>query len=121
MLYSFDGMAGVLVVGMDWKLRAGVRAELVGRGIEALGMESVDEALRDVARGEIPSAIVVDADCLGRASGLDALARRVPILVVASRALQPPRLPAAANVIYRPVSIGEIVSRVLQLLQGQAA
>jgi DNA-binding response OmpR family regulator len=121
MLYWFDGMAGVIVVGMDWKLRAGVRAELLGRGIEALGMENLVDALREVERGGIPSAIVVDAECLAGATGLDALARRVPVLVVASRAVQTPRTPLAATVIYRPVSIGEIVSRVLELLQGQAA
>ena len=114
-------MAGVIVAGMDWKLRAGVRAELLGRGIEALGMERMDDALNQFARGDFPSAIVVDADSLGRDTVLDALARRVPILVVASRTVQTSRLPAGATVVYRPVSVGEIVSRVIELLQGQAA
>ena len=114
-------MAGVFVVGMDWKMRTGVRAELLGRGIEALGMECMDDALGMFERGEIPSAIVVDADCLKHDTKLDAFAHRVPILVVASRTVKARRTPASATVIYRPVSVGDIVGRVLELLQGQAA
>jgi DNA-binding response OmpR family regulator len=122
MLYSHDGMPSVFVVGADWKLRGGVRAELRERGVEALGMERMDDAMRAVAGGEIPAAIVVDAECLDAgAAGLDALVRRVPILVVASGAVETPSFPSGVIVMRRPVSIGEVVNRVIELLQGQAA
>jgi len=49
------------------------------------------------------------------------LARRVPVIVVASRTTQVPEFPSAAAVLHRPVSVGEIVLRVKELLAGEAA
>jgi DNA-binding response OmpR family regulator len=122
MLYSHGKMPSVFVVGADWKLRAGVRAELRERGIEALGMEKMEDALGAVAQGPLPAAIVVDAESLDpRAAGVETLARRVPFLVVATRTVEAPRLEGAAAVMYRPVSVGEVVERVMELLQGRAA
>ena len=115
-------MPSVFVVGADWNLRGGVRAELRERGVEALGMERLDDAMRAIAAGQIPAAIVVDAECLAAGvAGLDALARRVPFLVVATRSMETPALPRGAVVLHRPVSVGEVVNRVIELLQGQAA
>lgn len=115
-------MPSVFVVGADWNLRGGVRAELRERGVEALGMECLEDAATTIATGTVPAAIVVDAECLDAGtSALEAIARRLPIVVIASRAVEPPALPAAATVLYRPVSVGEIVNRVIELLQGQAA
>src|SRR5262249_58954692 len=51
----------VFVISKDWTLRALVRAELRHAGIEALGMESVDDAGRAIAEGHAPSAIGLDA------------------------------------------------------------
>ena len=105
----------VFVIATDWKLRAGVRAELRELGIEALGMESVDDAGR-IARNEMPGAIVLEAtgELMGGA-GVQNLVARVPTIVIASRT-ETVEIPQGAEVMYRPVSVGEIVERVRKIL-----
>ena len=120
-------MPTVFVISSDWSLRATVRAELLHAGIEALGMESVDDLAQAAAQGRAPSAVVLDV--AGEGSALSAaatgalanLARRVPVVMVASRVGPTPPLESVAAVLYRPVRVGEIVARVRQLLEGQAA
>ncbi len=129
MLYCKFGMPTVFVISADWTLRTTVRAELLHAGVEALGMESADDAARLIARGTAPSAVVTDAAAVNATpvsrAALGNLARHVPVIVVASRpgiageAGAP--LERAAAVLYRPVRVGEIVARVQQLLAGQAA
>jgi len=111
-------------------LRALVRAELLHAGVHALGMDSVGDLAVALARGDTPSAIVLDAAAIERATGptraaLARLARRVPIVLVASRSEISGRpdtlLEGVAAVLVRPVTVGEIVARVLGLLRGQAA
>jgi DNA-binding response OmpR family regulator len=118
------GMPMVFVISKDWTLRVAMRAELLHEGIEALGMESADDAARVLAEGTAPSAIVLDA-AEGAAStaraALSHLAKRVPVVVVASRTESAPPIEGAAALVYRPVRVGEIVARVKQLLAGQAA
>lgn len=115
-------MPTIFVVSGDWTLRTSVRAELRQAGVEALGMESADDLARAVAQGITPSAVVLDAG-LGDSAGscLANLARRVPVVVVASRTESAPALEGAAAVLYRPVRIGEIVARVQQILAGRVA
>jgi DNA-binding response OmpR family regulator len=118
-------MPTVFVISNDWTLRVTVRAELLHAGIEALGMESAEDAARALAEGNTPSAIVLDA-AVGEVSpstraALINLAKRVPIVVVASRTETTPPLEDAAALLYRPVRVGEIVARVKELLAGQAA
>src|SRR5579872_5152900 len=98
----------VFVIATDWKLRAGVRAELRELGIEAMGMESVDDAGR---------AIVLEAtgELMGGA-GVQNLVARVPTIVIASRT-ETVEIPQGAEVMYRPVSVGEIVERVRKILK----
>ncbi|SRR5712692_2883636 len=121
-------MPTVFVISKDWTLRATVRAELRHLGVEALGMESLDELAGAVARGKAPSAVVLDT--AGESSAFAApatqaalanLGKRVPLLVVASRVEPAPALEGVAALLYRPVRVGEIVTRVQQLLAGQAA
>ncbi len=112
----------VFVIGKDWTLRAGVRAELREMGVEALGMESVDDAARAIAGGIAPSAVVLEATTGDAASpAMSLLAKRVPLLVVASRTEPTTAIEGAAAVLYRPVRVGEVVARVQRLLQGHAA
>ncbi len=108
----------VFVIATDWKLRAGVRAELREMGIEAMGMESVDDAGRAIARNEMPGAIVFEAtsELMGSAAVQD-LVRKVPTIAIASRT-ETVEIPRGAEVIYRPVSVGEIVERVRKILKG---
>ncbi len=121
-------MPTVFVISKDWTLRVAVRAELRHLGVEALGMESVDDLARAVAQGKMPSAVVLDASGEGALlsapaaqAALANLAKRVPLVVVASRAEPAPPIEGAAALVYRPVQVGEIVARVQRLLEGQAA
>jgi len=101
-------------------LRTGVRAELREKGIEALGMESLDDAAKAIAAGQMPSAVVLEAGAgAENPQALEQWARRVPVIVVASR--WDPPLESAAAVLYRPVRVGDVVARVLQALQGHPA
>src|SRR5580704_1614759 len=109
-------MAIVYVVATDWKLRTAVRAELRERVIDALGMESADDVGRALARGEMPSAVVLEATAeLAGDSAIQGLVTRVPTVLVASRVETVP-LPKVAAVFYKPVRIGEIVEKVNEIL-----
>jgi DNA-binding response OmpR family regulator len=115
-------MPVVFIIARDWTLRAGLRAELRELGIDALGLESADDAGRAVAAGQIPSVVVLEAAALvaeGRTA--EELVRRIPTILIASRT-ETVLLPPARAILYRPVRIGEIVARVRELLgQGHAA
>jgi hypothetical protein len=115
-------MAIVYVVATDWKLRTAVRAELRERGIEALGMVSADDVGRALARGEMPSAAVLEATAeLAGDPAIQNLATRVPTVLVASRVETVP-LPKVAAVFYKPLRIREIVEKVSEILaRGHAA
>lgn len=121
MLYSLAGMPVVYVIGEDWTLRAGVRAELRERGIDALGMETVADVGAALAAGQTPSAIVLDASSKGALEpAIQKLVGRVPSVVVASRT-STVYLGSATKTLFRPVQIREIVTAVLDLLKGQTA
>jgi hypothetical protein len=106
----------VFVIATDWKLRTAVRAELRELGIEALGMDSVDDAGRALARNQMPAAIVLEAtEELVRNPAIQSLIKRVPTILIASRTETVP-LPAVAAAFCRPVRIGDIVAKVRELL-----
>jgi hypothetical protein len=54
-------MPTVFVIATDWTLRTGVRAELLELDIDALGMDSADDAGRALADNQTPTAIVLEA------------------------------------------------------------
>lgn len=112
----------VFVIAHDWTLRTSLRADLREMGIEALGMESADDAGRALAAGQTPALIVLEATAgIGDSVALQTLMHSVPTVLIASRTETLP-LPAAAAIFYRPVRIGDIVSRIRELLQrGHAA
>ncbi|MBI3664111.1 MAG: hypothetical protein HY234_13815 [Acidobacteria bacterium] len=113
-------MPTVFVIGEDWTLRSLVRAELRGHGLEALGMETADEAARARASGTMPDAVVLDATSLrGAPEALEPFARRVPVVVITSPAAPAPGW--AAAVLCKPVTVGDVVARVENLLKGLAA
>ncbi|HEV2296991.1 MAG TPA: hypothetical protein VGR72_00555 [Candidatus Acidoferrales bacterium] len=114
-------MPVVFVIAEDWALRAGVRAELRERGIEALGMETAGDAGVALAANEMPSVIVLDASAKAAAdAAIQQLAARVPTIMIASRT-EPAQIPRAAKVFYRPVRIADIVAGVMELIQGSPA
>lgn len=114
-------MPVVYVIGEDWTLRAGVRAELRERGIEALGMETTADAGAALAAGQTPSAVVLDANSKAASDpAIQKLVGRVPTVIVASHTstVYPG---SAAKTLFRPVQIREIVAAVLELLKGEVA
>jgi DNA-binding response OmpR family regulator len=111
----------VFIIAEDWTLRTGVRAELRERGIEALGMDSAADAGSALAAGEMPAAIVLEAESrAARDPAVRQLAARAPTILIASHTRAAPAI-AAVKILFRPVRIGEIVAAVLALLQGQMA
>ncbi len=92
-----------------------VRAELLERGIRALGMETAGEAGTRIASGVLPAAVVLEPSAAVE-PGIESLARRVPLVVV-SAATDPEAWPAAAaRVLRRPVRVGEVAAAVIELL-----
>lgn len=121
MLYSSVRMPLIFIIAQDWILRVGVRAELREHGIEALGMESPDDAAKALAEGQAPAAVVIEGAAVAAAHpAIENLARCVPIIVVASR-MQPITLPSAAAILYRPVRVQDVVAQVHRVLQGTPA
>jgi len=109
-------MPVVYVISKDWTMRTAVRAELREMGVEALGMDSGDDVSRDIASGGLPNLAVLEAtaEFLGHPRIQD-LIQHVPAVLIASRT-ERVSLPDAAAVLYRPVSVADIVSRVSELL-----
>lgn len=99
-----------------------MRAELREIGIEAMGMESAEEAGQLSASGQIPAAIILGATArLCEDPRMASLIARVPTVLIASQA-EKLELPPAAAVLYRPVRIADIVARVTELTRkGHAA
>jgi hypothetical protein len=97
-------------------MRTAVRAELRELGVDALGMDSADDARRAITSGGLPNVMVVEAtaELLGNPRIKD-LVQHVPTVLIASRTVKV-SLPDAAAVLYRPVLIAEIVARVNELL-----
>jgi hypothetical protein len=97
-------------------MRTAARAELRELGIDALGMDSADDADRAIASGGLPNLVVLEAttELLGDPR-IQNLAQRVPAVLIASRTVRV-SLPDTAAVLYRPVRIAEIVARVSELL-----
>jgi DNA-binding response OmpR family regulator len=111
----------VYVIAADWTMRTAVRAELREMGIEALGMDSAEDAGRAMASGTLPNVVVLEAteELLGDLR-IQNLVRRFPAVMIASRTVKV-SLPDTADVLYRPVRIAEIVARVTELLARDAA
>ena len=114
-------MPVVFIIAEDWMLRTGVRAELREHGIEALGMDSAADAGRALAAGEVPAAIVLEAESKAADDpSMQQLTARVPTILIASNMRVVPKNPAAKT-LFRPVRIGEIAAATLELLNGQNA
>ena len=106
----------VFVIARDWSLRAGVRAELRERGVEAFGMDAPGDAGRAIASGQLPAVVVLEAiPELAGDPGVRRLVENVPTILIASRTETAP-LPPVDTVFYRPVRVGEIVARVHALI-----
>ena len=111
----------VYVIAPDWTMRTAVRAELREMGIEALGMDSAEDAGRAMASGTLPNVVVLEAtpELLGDIR-IQNLVHRFPTVMIASRTVNV-SLPDTADVLYRPVRIADLVARVSELLARDTA
>jgi hypothetical protein len=108
----------VFVIARDWMLRANVRAQLRELGIDALGMDSAEDAGRALAAGQMPSVVVLQAEVgIAEQDSILELIRHVPTVLVASRT-ETMVLPPVADVVYRPVRVVEIVEKVQKLVRS---
>jgi DNA-binding response OmpR family regulator len=109
-------MPVVFVIALDWTIRTAVRAQLREMGVEALGMDSADEAGRAIASGGLPNVVVLEAtmELLGNPR-IQNLVQQVPAVLIASRTVKV-SLPNGPAILYRPVRVAEIVARVSELL-----
>jgi hypothetical protein len=115
----------VFVIARDWALRTSVRAELRERGVDALGIDSPDDVGKAIASNQMPAVIVLEGTAdLASNSSIQELVFRVPTVLIASRTERIPLVSSEergrrlhGTVLYRPVRVGEIVFRVLELLQ----
>ncbi len=123
-------MANVFVIATDWQLRATVRAELREINIDALGMDSPDHAGRALAANQMPAAIVLEATAdVASNPAIQNLIKRVPAVVIASHTESLPSLAIndlstlapGSVVLYRPVTVGDIVKEVRAILARSPA
>jgi hypothetical protein len=114
-------MPVVFVIAPDWTMRTAVRAQLREMGVEALGMDSADEAGRAIASGGLPNVVVLQAtaEFLGNPR-IQNLVQQVPAVLIASRTVKV-SLPNGPAILYRPVRVAEIVARVRELLDWNLA
>jgi DNA-binding response OmpR family regulator len=119
--FNKDTIPVVYVITADWTMRTAVRAELREMGIEALGMDSAEDAGRAMASGQLPNVVVLEAteELLGDLR-IQNLVHRFPAVMIASRTVKVP-LPHTAEVLYRPVRIADLVARVSELLARDTA
>jgi DNA-binding response OmpR family regulator len=105
-----------LIITTHWKLRDAARAELRERGIESQDAGTAEEAVRALASGDLPSAIVLEATSEFAAKpAIQHVVTRVPTILIASRT-ETVRLSPVAAVVYRPVNVSELVAKVGELL-----
>ena len=116
-------MPTVFVVSRDWTLRTAVRAELQEHGVDALGLETADDIGKQLGRGIVPGVVVIDGAELEHElprQEIANLAQQVTILIVDSRVTPAPPIPGTER-LERPISVGDVVKRVLAHLTAAGA
>ncbi len=109
----------VFIIGRDWKFRALLRAELMEKGFEAMGFESLDEAGQLLASGTLPRLTVFDMtdyDAARDLAGLLAFSKSGRLLLLVSPGMMLPQELCPAMTITRPVAIGTIVGEITRCL-----
>lgn len=120
-------MPTVFVMGMDWTMRAAVRAELRERGVEALAFASFQDVAEVLPAGQAPVAVVLDGSSRPLSQCLHRFAQRARCPGILVMACPQEELPAevrsrpAVTLRQKPPRIAEVVSAVRHLLEGHAA
>lgn len=109
----------VFIIGRDWKFRALLRAELLEKGLEAMGFESLDEAGQLVGSGTLPHLTVFDVTDYDAGRDLDrllALGKSGRLLLLVSPGTKLPQELSVAATLSRPVTIGTVVEEITRCL-----
>ena len=111
----------IWIVNADHWPRAYLRAELIERGYDAVGFETLKDALLRLAlgRGAPPALLILDlhGQVLGDADRRVLARRGVPILAVADAAQAADAGPAPlAGTLHRPLTIGAIADAVANVV-----
>jgi hypothetical protein len=109
----------VWIVDREQWPRACLRAELIERGHDAVGFETLPDALFALERQPPPAVLVVDlTGQAAQARALPAFARRGCRLLIIAGAVEAAAARAAppATLLARPVTLGEIADEVDRLL-----
>ena len=109
-------MKAIWIIDAEHWPRAMLRAELIERGYDAVGFLTVDDALR-MTPVRWPDAIIVELRNLGREEVGRLFGAKVPVIGIAGLDSESwiGELPFA-EILRRPVSIGEIAERVTTTL-----
>ena len=110
-------MKTILVVGREWKFRALLRAQLLEEGYAALGFETLEEAAAQLGLGAEPAALVFDTTNALPGSfkpQLNALAERVPVVVVAAAGESFDA--GGARLLRRPLRLEDVMAELRALL-----
>jgi DNA-binding NtrC family response regulator len=113
----------VWIVDAEQWPRACLRGELIERGYDAVGFETIPDALFALGRQPPPALVVVDlTGQTGQVAALEAFARRGCPLLLITGAVEASAAHAAppATLLTRPVTLGEVADAVARLLGRRA-
>ena len=122
---STSGKPRVWVVNADHWPRAFLRAELIERGYDATGFETLKDAVIRlvVARSQRPAVVVIDlhARAIDDQLGGVLLRERLPVVAVADATWSESAPPGAIAVLRRPLTIGAIADVVDRFVRKRVA
>lgn len=113
-------MAWVVLISSDWKTRALIRAQLIEEGLDVEAHDGARNALAQLeGSGPAPELLVADIstsdDPAADIDELGRLASRMPIWIIAGRALKLKQLLESRGferILFRPIDLGELVERI---------
>jgi DNA-binding response OmpR family regulator len=115
-----------IIVIKDWKERAFLRAELIEEGIRTLAVQTMDEAEEWLSDPRLlPLVIIYDTQSQENTSEdikrLSKYTSKLPVLILTSSLKEKIfnfKELGFKHVIRRPMSIGDVVGRVKEILRG---
>ncbi len=119
-------MSHILIAGKDWQARALLRAQLLDEGFDAEAQGTISEAVATLGAGaKLPDLFIADISASDNPSAdveaLAAMARKLPIWVVASRTYiieKGLRGHGFEMILLRPVDVNELVDQIKKRLGG---
>ncbi len=114
----------LILIMRKWRDRAYLRGQLIEEGLRTLAVRSLDDAREWLDDPEVKTVLIIydtlSQDSLERDfKFLTTLASEIPVLVLTSsfqKGIVEPKLKEFKYIMKRPFSIGEVVSRVKDIL-----